>query len=72
MFVVQMLVAFHNFIATTDVNGFLAAYYDQIDQELYGVPRWLQLSSKAWLAGDSNCAPKLRDFVLFVCLECCQ
>ncbi|KAH7705746.1 hypothetical protein AAVH_27042 [Aphelenchoides avenae] len=55
MFAVQLFMAFQTFVETTDLNGLLGVYYDLIHQELYGVPRWLQLSSKQWLAGDAKC-----------------
>ncbi|KAH7697964.1 hypothetical protein AAVH_34948, partial [Aphelenchoides avenae] len=55
MFVVQISAAFQVFVQTTDVNGFLAEYYHSGHEEVYGVLRWSQLSSKQWLAGDAKC-----------------
>lgn len=61
MFALQLCLTFQCFVASTDWFGFQRLIYENRQPAALVVPRWLQLWSNDWLAGDTYCVVYLAD-----------
>lgn len=61
MFALQICLTFHFFVGATDWFGLQRLLYENHLPAALVVPRWLQLWSNDWLAGDTYCVTDIAD-----------